>query len=75
MIKNAKVVGEFNISNVKKLIIVGIIVVIAVVVLLASITIVPAGHTGVVVTLGKVSNNVLSEGFHQYAHGPFQSRQ
>ena len=24
----------------------------------------PAGHTGVVVTLGKVSSNVLSEGFH-----------
>jgi len=64
MIKNAKVVGEFNFSNAKKLIIVGIVVVIAVVALLASITIVPAGHTGVVVTLGKVSNNVLSEGFH-----------
>ena len=27
-------------------------------------TIVPAGHTGVVVTLGQVSQNVLSEGFH-----------
>ena len=64
MIKNAKVVGEFNFSNAKKLIIAGIVVVIAVVVLLASITIVPAGHTGVVVTLGKVSSNVLSEGFH-----------
>ena len=50
MIKNAKVVGEFNFSNAKKLIIAGIVVVIAVVVLLASITIVPAGHTGVVVT-------------------------
>ena len=64
MIKNAKVVGEFNFSNMKKLIIAAIIVAIAVVILLASITIVPAGHTGVVVTLGKVSNNILSEGFH-----------
>ncbi|MBR0483887.1 MAG: prohibitin family protein [Oscillospiraceae bacterium] len=27
-------------------------------------TVVPAGHTGVVVTLGQVSQNVLSEGFH-----------
>ena len=43
MIKNAKVVGEFNFFNAKKLIIAGIVVVIAVVVLLASITIVPAG--------------------------------
>lgn len=64
MIKNAKVVGEFSFTTVKKLIIAGVIVVIAAVVLLASITIVPAGHTGVVVTLGKVSDNVLSEGFH-----------
>lgn len=64
MIKNAKVVGEFNFSNVKKLIIAGVVVAIVAVVLLASITIVPAGHTGVVVTLGKVSENVLSEGLH-----------
>lgn len=64
MIKNAKVVGEFSFSKAKKLIIAGVVVVIAAVVLLASITIVPAGHTGVVVTLGKVSSNVLSEGFH-----------
>lgn len=27
-------------------------------------TIVPAGHTGVILTLGKVSDNVYSEGFH-----------
>ena len=64
MVKNAKIVGEFSFPNAKKLIIAAVIVAIAVVVLMASITIVPAGHTGVVVTLGKVSNNVLSEGFH-----------
>ncbi|MBR6671279.1 MAG: prohibitin family protein [Ruminococcus sp.] len=29
-----------------------------------SFTIIPAGHTGVVMTLGKVSDNVLQEGFH-----------
>ncbi len=36
----------------------------AVVVLGSSATIVPAGHTGVVLTLGQVSQNGLSEGFH-----------
>lgn len=64
MIKKAKVVDEFNFSNAKKLIIAGVVVAIIAVVLLASITIVPAGHTGVVVTLGKVNENVLSEGLH-----------
>ena len=64
MIKNAKVVGEFSFPQMKKLIIIGAIVLVALVVFAASITIVPAGHTGVIVTLGKVSNNVLSEGFH-----------
>ncbi len=64
MIKKAKVVGEFNNSQMKKIIVVAAIVFLAVVIFAASITIVPAGHTGVVVTLGKVSSNVLSEGFH-----------
>ena len=32
--------------------------------LASSFTIVPAGHTGVVLTLGKVSNSSYSEGFH-----------
>lgn len=34
------------------------------VLLLAACVIVPAGHTGVVVTLGKVSSNIMQEGFH-----------
>lgn len=38
--------------------------VIAVIVLGSSFTIVPAGHTGVVLTLGKVSSTSFSEGFH-----------
>ena len=36
----------------------------AVIVLSAASAVVPAGHTGVVVTLGKVSANTLGEGFH-----------
>ena len=59
-----KDVGEFNFLNAKKIIIAGVVVVFAAVLLLASITIVPTGHTCVVVTLDKVSNNVFSEGFH-----------
>lgn len=31
---------------------------------LSSVQVVPAGHTGVVLTLGKVSDHVLQEGFH-----------
>lgn len=38
--------------------------VIAIVVVSASIAIVPAGNTGVVLTLGKVSNTSFQEGFH-----------
>lgn len=46
--------------------IVGIIIalVIALILLLSATATVPAGHTGVIVTLGKVSENTLSEGFH-----------
>ena len=64
MVKNAKVVGEFNFPNAKKLIIAAAVIIVVAIVLMASVTVVPAGHTGVVVTLGKVSSNVLTEGFH-----------
>lgn len=64
MIKNAKIVGEKTFTLPKKLIAVIAVAIVAVVIFAASVTIVPAGHTGVVVTLGKVSENVLSEGFH-----------
>ena len=64
MIKNAKIVGENNFNLPKKLIIIIAVVIVAVIAFAASVTIVPAGHTGVVVTLGKVNENVLSEGFH-----------
>lgn len=39
-------------------------VILAVFLLLASVTTVPAGHTGVVTTFGKVSGTVLGEGLH-----------
>lgn len=42
----------------------GIVAVIAVGLLLSSFTVVPAGNTGVVLTLGKVSESSMSEGFH-----------
>lgn len=46
----------------KKLILPLIIVIAALIVLAASIKIVPAGSTGVVMTLGKVNDNVMQEG-------------
>lgn len=48
----------------RKFIIIVVAAVVALILISASVTIVPTGHTGVVVTLGKVSGNVLSEGFH-----------
>ncbi len=51
-------------SYVKKLIIAAVIVFAVVIVAANSISIVEAGHTGVVVTLGSVDESVLSEGLH-----------
>ncbi len=48
----------------KKLVVTLVIVLVAVVVLANCLTIVDAGHTGVVVTLGKVNEGVLQEGLH-----------
>lgn len=48
----------------KVLIVAGVIVLAALILGISSITIVPAGHTGVIVTMGKVSNTVLDEGMH-----------
>ena len=42
----------------------GIFLAFAVPLALSSFTIVPAGHTGVILTLGKVSETSMSEGFH-----------
>ena len=53
--------------NPKKIIIPVIAIVIILITLLSSFTIVRAGHTGVVVTLGKVKEGVLQEGIHMKA--------
>ena len=50
--------------KVGKLIAILTIVLAAIILLCSSAAIVPSGHTGVVVTLGKVSDNSMSEGFH-----------
>jgi regulator of protease activity HflC (stomatin/prohibitin superfamily) len=48
----------------KKAIIAAVIVILAIVIIGSCFTIVDAGHTGVVVTLGKVNEGVLQEGLH-----------
>ncbi|MGN0647247.1 MAG: prohibitin family protein [Oscillospiraceae bacterium] len=50
--------------KVGKLVGIGCAAAAAMILLAASAAVVPAGHTGVVVTLGKVSENTMSEGFH-----------
>ena len=56
--------GTVKKSGMGKLIAGGIPGAAAIVLLASSFTIVPAGHTGVILTLGKVSNSVYTEGFH-----------
>ncbi|MBR4319192.1 MAG: prohibitin family protein [Oscillospiraceae bacterium] len=51
-------------SKTKSITIIAVCGVLGIFLALNAATIVPAGHTGVVVTLGQVSQNVLSEGFH-----------
>lgn len=47
-----------------KFIKIGIIVFVIILLLVSAFTIVPAGNTGVVLTMGKVSNTSFNEGFH-----------
>lgn len=56
--------GVFAKSKWKKLIIIGVAAIFVLVVLLNSFTVVQAGHTGVVVTMGSVNEGVLQEGIH-----------
>ncbi len=51
-------------KNIGKKIGIGLLILAVIIVAFSSFVIVPAGSTGVVVTLGKVSNTILSEGFH-----------
>lgn len=59
----SKVVNA-NGGAVKKIVITVVVVFILVILLLASFTSVKAGHSGVVTTFGKVSDQVLGEGLH-----------
>lgn len=51
-------------KNIKKIIVIGVIALVVIITAAASLTVVGAGNTGVVVTLGAVSDKVLSEGLH-----------
>ena len=51
-------------KTIKNIIIIAVVAILAIVVLANCFTVVSAGHTGVVVTLGKVNEGVLQEGLH-----------
>jgi len=48
----------------KKIIIGAVVVIVAIILLFNAFTVVQAGHTGVIVTLGKVTESTLQEGLH-----------
>lgn len=56
-------VNKIN-SKAKKIIPIAAVIIVIAFILSFSIVIVPAGSTGVVITLGKVSDSVMQEGFH-----------
>ncbi len=56
--------GDFAKTKWKKLIIIGAAAIFVLIILLNSFTVVQAGHTGVVVTMGSVNEGVLQEGIH-----------
>lgn len=56
--------SEKNIKNIKKIVIAVIAVIFVLIIALNTLTIVNAGHTGVIVTMGKVNEGVLQEGIH-----------
>jgi len=62
---------ENEMKNAKKFVIAGVIVVVVVILAFLMTTSIPAGHTGVVTTFGKVEETVLQEGLHLKA--PWQS--
>ncbi|MDR1465602.1 MAG: prohibitin family protein [Oscillospiraceae bacterium] len=51
-------------KQIRKWIVLGVAALAALIVLASTFTVVPAGHTGVVVTMGKVSTKVMQEGMH-----------
>lgn len=56
--------GARDPKKIRKAVLAAVILLIVVIVAAFSFTVVPAGSTGVVVTLGKVSDRVMQEGFH-----------
>lgn len=60
---NVTVLKEKN-PKIKKYIVIGIVAVLLIIVAINAFVVVDAGHTGVVVTLGKVNEGVLQEGIH-----------
>lgn len=57
-------VNDFNLNQHKPLLTVVVIAIVAIALLSQSTVVIDPGHTGVVVTMGKVEENVLQEGFH-----------
>lgn len=59
-------VTTVNVNNpkIKKIVIAAVVVILAAFVVANAFTVVDAGHTGVVVTMGKVNEGVLQEGIH-----------
>ncbi|MBE6742355.1 MAG: prohibitin family protein [Ruminococcaceae bacterium] len=55
---------EFSPKSIKKIVLIAVIALFAIITLCNTFTIVDAGHTGVVVTMGKVKEGVLQEGIH-----------
>ena len=64
MKRNSNVNVDISQKTSKKIIAIVIVALLAVITLFNTFTIVEAGHTGVVVTMGKVNNGVLQEGIH-----------
>lgn len=56
--------NNFNIKGTKSILTLIVVTLLAAGAILSSFTVVEPGHTGVVVTMGKVEENVLQEGFH-----------
>jgi regulator of protease activity HflC (stomatin/prohibitin superfamily) len=61
---NVKGGGDGSYAGIKKIVILAVTVFVLLLIALNCFTIVTAGHTGVVVTMGSVSESVLTEGLH-----------
>ncbi|HCA04700.1 MAG TPA: HflC protein [Ruminococcaceae bacterium] len=64
MESTVKTVNPINPKKIKKIVIPFVLVIVAVILIINTVVVVDAGHTGVVVTMGKVNEGVLQEGVH-----------